>query len=285
MRTVPLKQIMQGASSLLGAELFAPGSPDFSGAIESINTWLPVGWSYDWWPDLMRTERRAYRPTWASGTTYAGGTEVFFATDELYYTANLTPNNPAAGQSPATAPTRWTALTSFARYVAYDQAGLTPIGEVRRVCRNDPELQPQAPGELRFDVTRRGIVPDRRAGAQVYVEFRLQPPQLSAVDYAAGTAYAAGDGCFDPTTWACYTAVAATTGNAPGNPTYWALVDLPFFLAAYLQRAVYADRLTADGAADKAGDELARAFNFLTQAQDNSFGQQGQIESVRAVTY
>lgn len=40
-------------------------------------------------------------------------------------------------------------------------------------------------------------------------------------DYAAGTTYAAGDEVYYPTTALYYTALGATTGNAPTNATYW----------------------------------------------------------------
>jgi len=285
MRTVPLKQVFQGVSALLGAELVTPGSPDFIGIMAAINTWLPVGWEYDFWPELMLVERRAYRVTWNNSDTFAAGTEVFFEDDETYYEANSAPNNPAAGESPASAPTKWTEVETLKRYVALEQTGQTKIGGVKRVCRRDPELYPQAPGEVRFDITPKGIVPESRAGARVYVEFRKRPPTFAADEYSAVTAYAADDVRFYPTTWECYRAKQATTGNAPTNTTYWEKVEFPYVLKRFVEQACYAATLKPDGAGDKAADELALAYGFLIQAQDVELAQQGQSDSVSVVTY
>jgi hypothetical protein len=285
MRTVPLKSVFQGVSALLGAELVAPGSPDFIGIMAAVNTWVETGWQYDFWPEFMAVERRAYRPTWNDSDTFAEGAEVFFADDELYYTANLAPNNPAAGESPETNPEKWTELTTFARYIALDQAGLTPIGEVKRVCRNDPEENPESPGELRFDITSRGIVPDRRAGAQVYVEFRKRPPVFASDEFDAGTAYAADDVRFYADTWECYKALQATTGHLPTDATYWERVDFPAALKRFVEQACYAQALKPDGQGDKSSAELLLAYSFLTQQQDTIFGQQGQSETVQVRTY
>lgn len=285
MRTVPLKSIFQGASALLGAELVSPGSPDFAGIIAALNTHIETGWTYDFWPEWTVCEQRAYRDPWNDTDTFDPGREVYFAAGDAYYTANSAPNAPAAGESPATDPAKWTALTTFSRYVALDQPGRTPIGEVARMCRFDPRLNPAKPGELRFDITDLGIMPDWRAGNQVWVEFRLRPPTFSSDLYDAERLWQAEDVCFDPTTWECYRALQATQGNGPTALAYWSKVAVPAILRRFLERAVYADLLKADGAADKAADQMTEAYNFLSQAQDDAFAQQGQYSFARVATY
>lgn len=284
MRTTPLKQIFLGVSGLLGAELVTPGSPDHVGMTAAINTWLGFGWEYDFWPEWTPVERRAYRPIWNAGSTYAAGAEVFFEDDEVYYSANSAPNNPAVGESPATAPTKWTEITAFARYVALDQPGLTPIGEVRRICRRDPDVYPNAP-DVPFKISKLGIVPGAAAGARVYVEFRKRPPTLSADLYDAATPYAIDDVVFDDDSWECYKALQASTGHAVTEAAYWEKVDFPFLLKRFVERATYADTLRADGAANKADGEMTLAYNFLTAVHDTTFPQQGQQSSASAQTY
>jgi hypothetical protein len=285
MRTVPLKQVFQGVSALLGAELVQPGSPDFVGIMAAINTWVETGWKYDFWPEWTPVERRAYRDAWNETDTYAAGTEVFFEDDETYYEANSAPNNPAAGESPETDPDKWTEITTLRRYIALEQTGQTPIDTVKRVCRRDPEVYPENPGELRFDITHRGIVPDNRAGARVYVEFRKRPPVFSSDEYDAETTYQAGDVVFSADTWECYKALQATTGNGPTALAYWEHVKFPYLLKRFVEQACYAATLKPDGQGDKAADELQVAYGFLIQTQDEVFGQQGQSDVVRAVTY
>lgn len=286
MRTTPLKHVFQGVSALLGAELVQPGTPDFIGIMASINAWLPMGWEYDFWPEFMADpEQRAYRDTWNNTDAFPAGAEVFYAVDGAYYSANSAPNTPVAGESPDGAPTKWTVLTEYARYVSKTQQGLTPIGGVRRVCRRNPDLYPETPGEVRFSITSRGIVPDSRAGTQVWIDFRKLPPVFSSDEYDAATAYAAGDVRFYSTTWECYKALQATTGNAPTNATYWELVAFPTLLKRFVEQACYAATLKPDGAGDKAGTELQLAYSFLLQAQDTELAQQGQSDSVSAVSY
>lgn len=275
MITAKLRAVLDGISGLMGAEPVTAGDPDHVAFIASINRHTERGWQFDFWPEWTPVELRAYRDAWAAPTTYAPGAEVFF-TDLLYYSANLAPNNPAAGQSPASAPTKWTLLTTFARYVALDQTGQTPIGEVSRVCRNDPRLYPTKPGAVNFDITYQGIVPDRRAGVQVYVEFRLRPPQFTAVVWDAVTVFAVGDVRYDDATGDCYKAVQAGANHSVTDAAFWSKVAFPQRLKSFVETASYADALRGDGQTGKALAEQGNADNFLLQANDAVFAGQGQ---------
>lgn len=285
MQTLPLKSVFRGVSALLGEDLTTAEKPHFAAIMASLETWVGIAWEYDFWPELMTVERRAYRDAWAAEPVYAPGTEVFFATDGGYYSANLAPNNPAAGESPATNPEKWTEVTELARYISLDQAGQTPIGGVRRVCRRDPRVYPTRPGEVDFDITDLGIVPDSRVGAQAYVEFRRRPPLFSSDEYAAETAYAKGDGVFYPTTWECYRALATTTGNAPSDASKWEIVPFPALFKRFVERACYVDLLKPEGQTDKSAVETPGAYGLLLQLQDTVFTQQGQHAVVNAKTY
>ena len=58
---------------------------------ELIKTYLDIRlkqiWQYFAWPDLTRVEKRYYRAIYASGTTYAAGSEVYYPTEKKYYQA------------------------------------------------------------------------------------------------------------------------------------------------------------------------------------------------------
>ena len=52
-----------------------------------LTTRLKLIWEFYPWPDLVRVEKRYYRPLYAAATTYAAGAEVYYPTEEKYYQA------------------------------------------------------------------------------------------------------------------------------------------------------------------------------------------------------
>ena len=52
-----------------------------------LDTRLKLIWEFYPWPDLVRVEKRYYRPLYAAATTYAAGDEVYYPTEEKYYQA------------------------------------------------------------------------------------------------------------------------------------------------------------------------------------------------------
>lgn len=279
MQTASIRSVLDGISALLGAEPVTAGGPEHVSFIANLNRHLPRGWKHAWWSETLETELRAYRAAWAAGETYAAGAEVFFPADGGYYAANSAPNNPAAGQSPATHPAKWAVPANFARYIALVQPGQTVIAAVKRVCRRDPRVYPQAPGELDFDLTGEGIVPDSRAGAQVWVEFQRVVPKFTAALYDAARTYAIGELCYDDATGECYQASQVTVGNGPTALTYWAKVGFPERLKTFIETACYADALRGDGQTAKALAEQGNADTQLILACDDAFAGQGQYTS------
>lgn len=282
MRTVTFKSVLDGVAALMGivAEQFLDA--DQIAATESINTQVARGVEWDFWPELMLVERRAYRLEYDASTTYAADDEIYYATEDKYYYAL----GATTGNLP-TDPTYWAELTSFARYVALDQAGQTPIGEVEGIYRNDPRVNPTRPGREPFDISDQGIVPSPRCGAQVYVRFRLRPPVFTVTAWDSETAFAIGDVRYRPTTTGeCYRAIAANSNQVPeSNPASWERVEFPYVLARFVRHAAYADALRGDDQTDKALAEDRRAETFLMQAQDAAFASQGQFSAATVSTY
>lgn len=86
-------------------------------------------------------------------------------------------------------------------------------------------------------------------------------------DYAAGTTYASGDEVYYPQTGAYYTALGATTGNAPTNAIYWAeLTDLDPAEVGYAQtgKTAIGQVRAAYAGPDQSGVRLRRLPFILT---------------------
>lgn len=52
-----------------------------------LDTRLKLIWEFYPWPDLVRVEKRYYRPLYAAALTYDAGYEVYYPTEEKYYQA------------------------------------------------------------------------------------------------------------------------------------------------------------------------------------------------------
>jgi hypothetical protein len=275
MQTAKLRAVLDGIAALQGAEPYTVGDPDFIAAVANIGRHLERGWQHDFFPEWSPTERRAFRDAWDAGETYAAGDEVYFEDDDAYYTANSAPNNPAAGESPATDEDKWTVLTSFAKYIALEQPGKTVIAEVSRLCKNDPDVNPLRPGEIPHKMTALGIVPMAACGSRVYVTFRKPVPQFTATEWDAAEAYAADDLVYDDETGECYKAVQAGTNHAVTDEAYWERVEFPARLKNFVTVAAYADALRGDDQTGKAQAEARNADLALVLAHDAAFAGQG----------
>lgn len=185
-------------------------------------------------------------------------------------------------------PTKFTILTTFEKYVALDQNGMTPIGEVSQISRCNPRTNPRFPGVITFVIDNRGILPAPASGVQVWVLFRMRPPKFTTEAYAGGDTYGAGDVVYQPsTTGECYVSlINANTGNTPeANPAKWELQPMPEILAEAVKLGTYSELLRSDGQNDKADDEEEKAGEKLTLASDTTLLQQGQVERAGAQVY
>lgn len=282
MNSVPLQSVFNGIATLLGAGPVDLGSPDHLAFVDALNLHIPRGWRYDFWPEWSPTELRAFREEWRQTETYAAGTEVFFAGDDKYYTANSAPNTPALGESPLAYPAKWTELTDFAPIVPLVATGKSTIAEVDYVCRRDPKKYPRTRGELEFEIVDGGVlVLGGRMGIppRVWVKLRKPAPKFSAEFYNAERTYLAGQRCCDEETGETYRALQTTTGNGPTALTYWAHEACPEILEPYLRVAAYAVALRGDGQTAKAMTEDGNALNHLLSAWEAAFPGQSQSET------
>lgn len=77
MNSVPYASVLEQASILWTGQA-EPGTDEAAELNAHINRRAASAWRRGWWTELMRVERRTFRPVWSSTATYA-------ATDEIYY--------------------------------------------------------------------------------------------------------------------------------------------------------------------------------------------------------
>lgn len=225
-----------------------------------------------------------YGSDWAPNTAYTAGPLEIHRNpgDNRFYQCIVTHTSGSTFD-----PTKWGVLTIFERYVSLDQKGKTPIGEVRQVTRFNPRTSPRYPGPLTFVVNDHGIQPAPLAGVQVWVEFRLRPPQFTLEAWGEGNTYNTGDEVYDDDTGECYSSlIDSNTDNDPSaNPAKWQIVAFPALLQEFVKRAVYSDLLRGEGKDAKADTQEEKAFAKLSQASDVALASQAQFDRAQAQTY
>lgn len=155
--------------------------------------------------------------------------------------------------------------------IAFEQPGLTPIGDFVQIYDTDPEDYAHPSNALRYSTTDTGATldpDDHTPGTPVFVRFRIPAPLFTSRDYSASTAYSPGDVVYHDATGDCFLALSATTGNAPTDPAFWRRQEIPAFLSEYCKAHAYASTLLEDGQFDKANYMFTRAEGILAEKQD-----------------
>lgn len=286
MRTVPFKSVLEGAAAQLKIEPDAFIESSRALAVQYLNERLREAWHWDFWPELMECEQRAFRPYWDEETLFAVGNIVFYEPDGEYYQANPSPNDPQDGESPAVYPAKWTRVTDFRKYVALDQEGETAIGEVLGVYLRDPRTRGINPGRIDFKITSDGIQPLTGCDARVWVEFRRRPSEFSLVPFDSGAAAVARSIVYSEEDGECYKAIVAVPpGSELTDTVYWEKVPFPAFLSSFVKKAVAADMLSSEGQDARADRLERRAWEGLQQTHDHIFAGQQQFSRAQVQTY
>ena len=242
---------MQTVSYKFLIDLFAAMSPVTlsSGALSTedatafnryVNRALRRGWEWIFWPELMDYEQRYYRASYAGGTTYAIGDEVYYATTAKYYRATAA----GTGNVP-TNTSYWAEITGVLdAYVAYEQAGATAFSHVAEVWNADYRTTWPA-HRVKWEYDERGIrLTERTAPPSVWVRFRMRAYTWRGADYSAGTAYASGvtryyasgTDAYEGDFWT--TTASTSAGESPASaPTKWTKLAIPAFLADFATAA------------------------------------------------
>jgi len=230
-----------------------------------LNTFVRTGWEAEFWPQLLLTERRQYRPDWVSTTAYTVGQEVLH--EDAYWRALDTNIN----TEPGTDETMWEAADDMICFVEFSQ----PFGDGSDIdetgvdyencaCENDPLLMPDAAAIPGCRPWQRSIlIPLSLAPIRPYIRFRAICPSYSFTEWAAGTDYATGDLVFLASTNESYVALQPSTGQSPATEAeYWAPVGVPAFLQDYVRLGMISELAGDDDGkyrtAAKAEQELER---------------------------
>jgi hypothetical protein len=275
MRTVRFKTVLDAVSRMAGwGSVMEIDDVRRGKIVEYINVRLREAWEWDWWPELMKIELRAYRPSWDSEYPYMAGNEAYYPADGTYYRC-LVGN---IGEQPDISDTHWELVSIEDKYIGYEQPGETFIGHVRHVYTRNPRRS-QYPGILNFGLSENGVQLSPIAPARVWVEFRIRCNRFCNDEHDPGALYELGDTIYDPTTGECYQALETEAGQ------YWSKVDFPYIFKNFVVRAVCSDLLRDDGQDEKSYPEESRAYDFLMDVQDVEVLQQSQHDTVAVSTY
>lgn len=276
MRTVLFGQILDAISKRAGWGPVVDIDPSRRGKIiEFINGRMGEAWEWDYWPELIRTENRAYRDTWVITYPYMAGDEKYNAYDETYYTC-LMGNT---GVRPDTDTDKWEVLDVTDKYIGYEQYDQTFIGHVLAVYTRNPRTSSK-PGLLAHGVSENGIQLSGMAPNFPWITFRIRVAVFGNDEFDATYDYVATNVVYDPVTGNCFQALQTTAGGE-----YWGLVEFPYIFRRYIVRAVYSDILLDEGKIDQAAYQETKAEGFLMDTQDIEIGSQGLYNNVSVEAY
>jgi hypothetical protein len=182
--------------------------------------------------------------------------------------------------------TKWGILTPFIRSLDYEQAGETPLGEVRFIWDRNPETDGRTAKDLRKRL-RSDHVQVLGLANVVWVEFRLRPRIYAGPIRSDSAAYADGQEVFDVATgdfWMANQTVNA--GESPAStPAKWGRVEFPYFLAEYAAQSAYAaltDREQEQP--ENFAVEDGAGWPLLAAELDKVERQQGQVRQLNVVS-
>ncbi len=120
----------------------------------------------------------------------------------------------------------------------------------------------------------------------VYVEYKINRPNLTGDTYSASTDYAEDNQVYYSTTGQFYNMTTdATAGTVPTDTSKWTVVSIPKTFENYLIRGIYADYLRANGQLEIAALEDRTAEAFITVEADKVYRQQGLVKKLNFVGY
>jgi hypothetical protein len=131
------------------------------------------------------------------------------------------------------------------KLIEWMATGETVIETIFQLSTADPRISVN-PLPQKFKIGRDGIYTPL-ASTDYWAVFRPRVPVFTSEEYASGTAYAAGNTVYYPTTGECYECIASSTGNVPTNTTYWSKLDFLDLLAEPVKAGVHAAILRDEG--------------------------------------
>lgn len=247
MRTVQYQVLLDGVLKMRGEDPANALLQSKLAMAEFLNQALSDCWEYWRWPELGACEARRFRPDWVAGS-YPTNTELWDPTTSAYYRATAPVT---AADVPGTS-LNWLELSTFNRYVDYQQTGATPIEAVLKAWDKDPRANTDAK-ELYFTVNEQGVRFAADAVDTVWIEFRTRCPDFSWSGIWSAATYASGKIVYHADTGEVYQAnQTCTQTDVPGASGKWDLRSVPYIFRHAAKWKAYALWLLSDGQADKA---------------------------------
>lgn len=278
MRTVPYRTVLHEALDLLGVVPAEAAVEQAQSVTRAVNRRLRAAWEAFDWPELVRTEERYFRAEYDAAATYASGDEVWWtdgAGDTAYYRAT----GATTGNDPDDEDFWELPGDDFERWIGWEQAGETAIGEALDIYAANPATS-RTPREIPYLVTWRGleIVPGTATPASVWVRYRLRPVEMTATEYDATEAYAAGEAVYFTDDGRVYEAVEEVSALASPSvdPGSWLERRFPYILAHAVALGAYADVLRVEGQSERAAIEERAASGALMAEVEKIEAQQHQ---------
>lgn len=115
MVSVDYDSVLFATADLCGLDRANLPTIDFQQLRAAHNRRLRFGWDYDFWPEIIRTQKRYFRPIYSTATAYTATTEVYWPGTRRYYQAmTATTGNDPANASGVTQNAFWAdAVTSY----------------------------------------------------------------------------------------------------------------------------------------------------------------------------
>jgi len=246
------------------------------------NRWARRGWNWFFWAVLTPVEERYFRAEWAAGD-YAADAEVRYGDPVVYYRASV----PCTAADVPGVSTSWEVISNLDAYIAYVQAGETPIGTFKSIHPSDPRGQ-RNPRKLPFVPDDRGaMLVGETVPTSVWVRYRLRCPEWTGATYSASTAYAAGKTRYYASTTEGFegdywlTVAATDAGQSPEtHPAKWSRIEIPKFLEEFAAHGAHLDWQRGEEQTSKAIAEESPCWAWLYDERDKEQNQGGNVRRV-----
>jgi len=195
MRSVTFKSVWEDILGDIGRD---PSQATMTAAeklqvVSLVNDRLREFCTYDFWPELMVCEERAFRTGWKHGVTYNAGQERYYPLDDKYYVALMDNTNVDPGTNDAV----WQEVSDLDMYLPWTPYDAYPLGEVQIIASKDP-VRYQDYVEYSFVPTDKGLSLIDCTATKVWVYFRMRPPKMTLVEFDATATYEQGDLVYQP---------------------------------------------------------------------------------------
>lgn len=285
-RTTDFLSLLYGVAHRCGLDPSQLSTTEAAALAEHLTVAARKAWRHYDWPDTITLEERLVKPEYASGTTYASGTQVYDPDTVRYYQSAQGSNTGHAVTDTAW----WTALDPFALTLALIVASDEPMAEVFGVWDRDPDLDGTSETEraalpVGYRLSGTTLILDPGSPNSVWVRFRRPSPRFTTTAWDATLTYAAGDLIYY-TDRHCYQVLAATeAGEDPGDtPAKFRVQDLPVIFEDAVKRYAKAEWLSAEGMDEKALAQSSQATADLDDATALLSDQQGQSRRYAVAT-